>query len=339
MKKWIITILVLIILAAGVGAFAHFSTRTVWNEENAVGNLSGNLNNGGFFCEDGDLIYFANPKDDGSLYSMNQDGTEFKKIHADKVSSINATSKYIVYVRENHERNNGSGNFFNFNNVGIYRIQKKNGSDIKQLYNDPAGTTGLYGNYIYYQHYNTETNLEFYRVKLDGSEEEKLSSEPIVPSSYENGYLFYNGVDNDHDIHAFNVNTKQVSDIAYGNYFSILAQGNSIYYLDLAQNYGIGRMGQDGSNPELLVKNRCSFFNLSPDNRYLYYQIDGTDHNRLCQLDLTTMEEKTLQEGDFCKLHVTSRYLFFQDYHFGQWYQYNPSTDTIKTFSPPVLTD
>lgn len=337
MKKRILALILLLTAGCGLGIFVYLSTRTVWNTDHAIGNLPGNLNNEGLFCEDGDIIYFSNPKDDGSLYSMNQEGTEFKKIHEDKVSSINVTKEYLIYVRGNHERDKNAGNFFNFNNVGIYRIRKKNPDNIKQLYNDPAGVAGLYGNYIYYQHYNTETNLEFYRVKLDGSEEEKLSTEPILPASFENGHLYYNGVDSDHNIHSLNLNSSQVSDLAFGNYFSILFQNGSIYYLDLSENYAIGRMDADGSNPELLVTDRCSFFNLSPDGRYLYYQIDGTDHNRLEQLDLATMEEKTILEGDFCKLNVTSRYLFFQDYHLKQWYQYIPASGTIKPFSPPVL--
>lgn len=337
MKKWIITIIVLLVLGGSFGTFAYLSTRTVWNSEDASGNLPGNLNNEGLFCEDGDTIYFSNPKDDGALYSMDQEGSDFKKVHDDKVSSINVTGEYIVYVRNNNERADSAGSFFSFNNVGIYRIRKKNSGDIKQLYNDPAGVASLYGNYIYYQHYNTETNLEFYKVRLDGSEEERLSEEPILPASYENGYLYYNGVNNDHDIHALNLGSNQVSDIALGNYFSIFSQGGKIYYLDLTQNYAIGRMDTDGSNSEILVNDRCSFFNLSPDNRYLYYQIDGTDHNRLCQLDLSTMEEKIILEGDFCKLNVTSRYLFFQDFRLEQWYQYSPSTGTVKSFNPPVL--
>lgn len=337
MKKWIITITILLVIGTSLGAIAYFSTRTLWNNENIPGNSAGNLANGGFFCEDGDTIYFANPKDSGSLYSMSQDCTNFKKLHEDRVSSINAASHYIVYVRENHERNKSEGSLFSFNNVGIYRINKKDGSNIKQLYDDPAGITSLFGNYIYYQHYNTETNLEFYKVKLDGSEEARISTEPIVPASMENGHLYYNGIDNDHNIHALNLSNDQNSDVAYGNYFSVLAQGGFLFYLDLENHYSIGRMGMDGSYPELLVRERCSFFNVSPDNRYLYYQIDGTDHNQLCRMDLLTLEQKTILEGDFCRLHTTSKYLFFQDFHTEQWYQYDPAGDSLNSFSPPVL--
>lgn len=337
MKKGLIALGIIVLIISGLSTFAYLSSRTVWNKNTTPGNSAGNLNNDGLFCEDDGLIYFSNPSDDGALYSMTRDCADFKKLHNDKVSSINVTSHYIVYVRDNHERAKSAGNFFNFNNVGIYRLKKNGKGDIKQLYNDPAGVTGLFGDYIYYQHYNPEDNLEFYKVKLDGSEEEKLSVEPVLPASYENGFLYYNGVDNDHDIHALNLGNHQVSDIAYGNYFSILVQNGSIYYLDLAQKYAIGRMALDGSDPEILVTERCSFFNLSPDGRYLFYQIDGGDHNRLCQMDLTTMEEKIILEGDFCKLNTTSSYLFFQDFHLEQWYQYNPSSGTVKPFNPPAL--
>lgn len=339
MKKGIIALCILLLLAGGVGGFAYFSSRTLWNEETAIGNSPGNLNNGGLFCEDGELIYFSSPSDDGSLYSMNQEGTEFKKIHSDKASSINVTSHYLVYVRDNHQRAKNAGNFFSFSNVGIYRINKKDGSNIKLLYDDPAGTTGLYGNTIYYQHYNTTDHLQFYKVQLDGTQEERLSTEPIVPSSYINGYLYYNGVDNDHDIHSLNLENNMVSDVAYGNYFSIAVQDGFIYYLDLADNYSVGRMRLDGSDAERLVADRCSFFNISPDSRYLYYQIDGGDHNQLGQLDLTTMEASTIEEGDFCKLHTTSRYLFYQNFQTEQWYQYAPASGTLKPFHPPVLKD
>lgn len=337
MKKGIIVLIAAAVIAGGLGIAAHLSSRTVWNVETAIGNSAGNLNNEGLFCEDGGLIYFSNPEDDGSLYSMNQEGTEFKKLHSDKASSINVTSKYLVYVRDNHERAKNAGNFFNFNNVGIYRINKKDGGNIKLLYNDPAGVAGLYGNYVYYQHYNTKDNLEFYKVKLDGSEEEKLSEEPVVPSSYAHNSLYYNGVKNDHNIHALGLNSNQVMDIAAGNYFSVLVQNDMIYYLDLDKNYAVGRMGLDGYEPEILVNDRCSFFNLSPDSRYLFYQIDGGDHNQLAMLDFAAMEQKTILEGDFCRLNTTSNYLFFQDFHTEQWYQYNPSTDTLKSFHPPVL--
>lgn len=337
MKKWIILVAVLVGAGIGLALFSYLADRTLWNEENVTGNTAGNLINGGLFCEDGDTIYFANPNDDSALYSMNQEGTEFKKIHSDHAASINVTSNYLVYVRDNHARTNGAGNFFNFYSTGIFRVKKKDGSGIKMLYNKPAGVVSLWGNTIYYQHYNSETNLEFYKVRLDGSEEENLSTEPIVPASITNGTLYYNGVDNDHNIHAWNLNGNQTFDVAYGNYFSVLSQNGYLYYLNLADRYSIGRMSLDGSEAETLVSERCSFFNLSPNNRYLFYQVDGGDNNRICQLDLLSMESTTILDGDYTALHTTTDSLFFQDFHTEQWYRYYPSSGKLFVFDPPVL--
>ncbi len=337
MKRGFIATIILSALAISIAVMVYFSSRTIWNKENATGNLAGNLSNGGYFCEDGDTIYFSNPNDDGSLYSMDSNCADYKKVHSDKVSYINVTPYYIVYVRDNHARSKAAGSFFNFYNVGVYRIDKKNPDNIKLLYHDPAAVTGLCGNYVYYQHYNTTDLLQFYRVKLDAKETELLSEEPIEPASYVNGTLYYNGVKKEHNIHAMNLSTGQVTTVAEGNYFSILAQGNYIYYLDLAQNYNIGRMGLDGSNPELLVHERCSFLNVTPDDQFLFYQVDGGDHNRLCKLNLSTMEETTLLDGDFCNLNLTSQYLFFMDFHTEQWYRYTLATGSREPFNPPVL--
>lgn len=47
-----------------------------------VGNTAGNANNNGMFCEYNGTVYFSNPYDNGSLYSMKPDGTRIKKLGA-----------------------------------------------------------------------------------------------------------------------------------------------------------------------------------------------------------------------------------------------------------------
>ena len=50
MKK-VITIIVLVLVIAGAITLSVLSKRVKWNDENAPGNTSGNLLNGGEFCE------------------------------------------------------------------------------------------------------------------------------------------------------------------------------------------------------------------------------------------------------------------------------------------------
>lgn len=336
--KRILIILSIILVIGGFSAFVLLSEKTYFHDESIVGNTGGNLLNGGLFCEDDNLIYFSNSNDDGALYSMNLSGKDFKKIHSDNASYINAAGKYIVYVRDNHKRKHTAGNFFNFNNVGVYRINR-NGSKIKMLYNDPAKYATLKGNYVYYQHYNTEDGLKFYRVKIDGSDEKKLSDDPIIPASFSGNMLFYNGQKDEHNIYQLNTDSTASSLVYEGNCYNPIATDNYIYYLSLDNNYAIARIDKDGSNPNILVDERVSFYNISNSGKYIYYQVDGGDNNRLCKLNLETLQSKTLLEGDFSSIHVTSNFVFFKEFDTNKIYQMSVSNDKISTFDPPVLKD
>ena len=81
MKKAItISVITIIGLLLAVLIFLSIrSSRIVYNNDNAIGNSAGNLNNGGLFCEYNDKIYFANPYDYNKLYVMNSDCTNAMK--------------------------------------------------------------------------------------------------------------------------------------------------------------------------------------------------------------------------------------------------------------------
>lgn len=336
MKK-IITTIVLVSILAGIILLTYFSSRTVQNEEDSIGNTAANLLNGGLFCEDDEKIYFSNPNDQGSLYVMDSDMSNYKKLCNDNSSYINATNHYIIYVRDNHTRSTAPGEFFNFNTVGIFRLDKKDGNNITQLYGKPAGLTSLYGNTVYYQHYNADEGLQFYQVDIDGSNERLITEEPIAPASFFDGMLYFNGVDEDHDIHTMNLDSNTFQTVMSGNCFNVVATNSYLYFLALDQNYGIARTSLNGSDPTIIVKERCSFFNLSPDGNYLYYQVDGGDNNRLCRMNLSTYESETLREGDYNSIHVTDHYVFFREFDSDDIYYLTTASGEIDRFNPPVL--
>ena len=83
MKKVITILLIILVLAAGVGfgVYHHKSNETKFNDDYINGNTAGNLYNAGIFCTAADgTIYFANPSDSSKLYSMNSDGSDLTKI-------------------------------------------------------------------------------------------------------------------------------------------------------------------------------------------------------------------------------------------------------------------
>ena len=109
MKKSTIAkrILICLILAAVIGSIIYvvFTKNRVnlYDDNRITGNTSGNLLNGGLFCENEGKIYFANPYDGNRLYCMNNDLTSIKKLFDDRVSYINSAEKYIFYTRRNDQ--------------------------------------------------------------------------------------------------------------------------------------------------------------------------------------------------------------------------------------------
>lgn len=316
------------------------NSKVKYNSDTTLGNSSGNLLNGGLYCEYNDKIYFSNPKDDGNLYVMDKNCKNFKKLRNEKVGHINVAGKYIIYARRANESNKPSSSVFNFSNVGIYRVNK-NGKQMKQLYSDPAGNVALYGNYIYFQHYKKDIGLEFYKVKIDlKKEEEFLSKEPVLGTSFYENTLYFSGIDNDHNIKSMDLSTNTVHTIRKGNYYNILVNNGYIYYMDLSNNYSIGRMELDGSNPETIVNDRCASYNISPSGDYLYYQVDNGEYNRLSQINLETKESTVLLAGNYEQIHVTSNYIFFHEFDKTNTYIIDvKDKTTIHTFNPPVYED
>lgn len=330
-------ILITVFFATAIIILIYVITNhTYYNDATTYGSTAGNLYNGGLFCEQEDRIYFSNFNDDGALYKMDLELRKVEKISEDKACFINADNHYVYYSRINYTKESSTKSIFIFYNRGIYRIDH-DGSSLTLLYKDPSGLLTLYGNHIYYQHYNTKTGTTFYRVGIDAKNEEKISDEPLLPASFYNGYLYYTGVTNDHFIRSMNVETKQDQIIYEGNCYMPIATKEGIYYLSLEDKYALCRIDHDGSNKTVLVERFCSTYNISPDGNTLYYQVDGGENNRICKLDLSTMTTETIIDGNYKNIHVTSNYVFFRDFNETNIYAYQPSTGLLQTFHAPVI--
>ncbi len=97
MKKNLIrSIAVLGILALiAYGVVRHYQSLVKYNTTFVNGNTAGNLYNGGLFCESNGTVFFANPDDNNTLYSMDPGGSNLKKLCSDTVMYINADSHYV----------------------------------------------------------------------------------------------------------------------------------------------------------------------------------------------------------------------------------------------------
>lgn len=331
-KRLFITLIILTALAVGI-IFVYNNGRTYFNDDNVTGNTAGNIYNGGLFCEKDGKIFFSNDKADGSLYVMNSDCTNIKKLRDDKAVYINVDDNYIYYVRANNTRENNKG-FMMFFNTGVFRI-KRNGSNLMAFTGNPGAYLTLKGNNVYFQRYDAGVGLYLFRYQIDGKLERLLIKDAVIPAKITDTTLYYAGYSEDHNINELNLQSYTAHPAIEGSYYYPIYKGEYIYYINVADDYKIYRMRIDGSGQELMVDYRCSTYNITNSGTYLYYQVDDTVGNGMYRLNLKTMKTEQLLAGNYKQLHVTDNYLFFKDFDNTNTYVVNADgINDVNVFDP-----
>lgn len=334
----IVGIITLIVVAVVI--LTRLSGRTIENEEGAIGNSACNLYNGGLFCEDEERIYFSNLKDGGALYSMSKDLTDFEYVYEDTAGYINSTNAYLVYSRLNYTRSDSVKHVLQFSSSGLYRLNKKGGNNIKSLYYSNIGLATLIGNDVYYQKLEKKGGLKLYHTTLSSKKGSLLLEKNIIPGSLEGDRLYYSGTGNNHYIYYLNRKTGTEHEFYKGNCYHPALVGENMYFISASQGYKIARIDRQGKNPTLLVKERCSFYNVSEDERYLVYQVDGGKENRLEVLDLLNLEKKRIKMGDYNGIHIIGNRVFFREFGTDEVYFFEfGKFGEVKIFNPPDLTE
>lgn len=277
------------------------------------GNTAGNLYNRGLFCESDGILYFSNIAEDGALYQMNLDGSGLKLVTDDKVRFLNADEDFLYYSCANHAKENTMVSFLSFYNTGLFRM-KKNGNDKVMLESEACGLTILAGEEMLYQRYTTSTAINLYTISTDKGNKKQLTKNAILPACIEDGILYYSNVEGDHAIYTMDLKTKKTSLYYDGNTMMPMLMDNYLYFVSLSDGYALCRVDRDSWEKEILVEDFISTYNITEDGRYLIYQIDGGDHNRIEYLDLVTGQTTLLKEGDYKSIHTTSIGVFFLDY-------------------------
>ncbi len=336
-RNVIIATTIIVLALAALVIFRMMDGVPLYSDDHIKGNTSCNLLNGGLFCEVDDKIYFSNPKDGGVLYSMNNELKHMKRVITDNVSYLNGAGKYLFYTKRNDKKKIDSDAIFSFNSTGLYRLKRDSGS-MSLLYDDPTQTACLYGNYVYYQHYDQKMGLQLYAAKIDGSEDKKLLEEGCAPGAVDDNLIYYTGVKNDHNIHTLSINGGSSSLLYEGNCISLSKQGNYLYFLDMEHDYQLKRISIDGGMPETLVKEHIATYNVSPNEDVLYCQVDNGKNNGIYELNLSTLSMTPIVSGDFNYLHLTKNYLFYEEYDQSKVYAMNLATHTTQELELPDST-
>lgn len=333
----IVAILLIVGVIVGIVVYRH-SQETVYNEGYVNGNSDGNLYNSGLFCEYDGTVYFSNPNDSFHLYSMDVSGGNLKQLADDAVKYINADEKYLYYTRNN----SGSDSQFGFLNVNRYSLcrRDKTGKNELVLDQDPCIYASLFGNTVYYLHYDDETATQMYKVSIDGQEQERVSEEPIYTCGASGQYLYYAGQNTDHNIHVLDTSTDSDSVFLEGSYWMPVYSDGYLYYLDLEAGYTLCKLNMETMEETTIVNKRIDTYNVY--GNMVYYQLNSTSGDAgvyCCQTDGSN--EQLIKNGEFCDINITSAYVYFREYQVQDVYYCTPTNSTIdvETFMPEAQTE
>lgn len=334
MKKklpWLITAAVAILLII-LGVIHSFSTKTKFNETAVNGNTAGNLYNRGLFCEYDGVVYFANPEDNFTLYSMPVSGGVAEKLNDDVVTYLNADEHYLYYARNNitkdtkdSETRGNTFDFLHWDSNSLCRTNHK-GKKLQVLEHDPSMYAALLGNYLYYIHYDTKTASTLYKVKIDGSEREQVDSHPYYTCAAKGNTFYYNGLENDRNLYAYYTSSDTSQLLCKGDFWMPIIDGSIVYFMDPSDNYRLAKVDLNTSEKQTLTEDRIDCYNLY--GSYIYYS--SNNDPGLFRMKLDGSQREKIFSGACTDINVTSKYVYFRTFEEESIYYYTPTNGNVN---------
>lgn len=297
------------LLILGAVIYSIFHGRATVIPDGTVGNTPGNLNNNGLFTERDGIVYFSNPYDNNSLYSMTANGENLTKLIDMTVEYINAGGNYVFFYGKPNKTTTGIGSVVS--KPGMYRIEK-NGDNLKALSKDVTRSMILYGNNIYFQHYTESTGTTFDVYDLKKNESRTLLDKMINPAGLYGGSIYYNGMYEDHYLYCYDIATETEIPIWEGDIWNPIYDGNYVYYMDVLNNYRLCRYSIPDNTIEVLTNERLDSFNLYGD--IIFYQVSSSKSPALKRMNNDGSNPITIAEGVYKGINITSTYTYFTEF-------------------------
>ncbi|MCM1101569.1 MAG: DUF5050 domain-containing protein [Clostridium sp.] len=319
---------VIILFLAGMLA-AVFSGRVKSNPPGTIGNTAGNINNGGLFCEYNGTVYFSNAADGGSLYAMNADETDIRKLNSMKVCNLLAGGDYLYYFQLGSTGNEiGFGSVANTHSLNRCNLK---GQKVVSVTRDVVVSGQLIDDYLYLLTSGREHPI-FYKIKTDKSEQVHLADYAINPACAANGIIYYNGTQEDHALYILDTATDVSSLVWDGNLWYPVLSGDYIYYMDVSSDYRLCRYSLSERAVEILTNDRVECFNVGAG--YIYYQTGGADPKLKC-MQTDGSNALTVAEGIYTDINMTSQYVYFREFDSETtMYHTRFGSDMYSAFSP-----
>ncbi len=307
-KRIAIIISIILVLIVALVILQHILSAVPENDPYTIGNTSGNLQNGGLFCEDDGIIYFSNASDNQYLYSMNRDGSDLKCLLKAPVSYINAAGDYLYFYQEANKENGAFGSLVR--TMGIYRMPKNARTSPKCLDRTPAKTLALVGSDLFYDHYETKEGITLYKVSIEGGDRHQVSMSEINPACVIDGNIYFPNMDSNFYLSCFHPATEQADIvIADMKVYQLVYDNGYIYYMNVSDDYKLYRYGLHEDYVTKLTDCRVDTFNVL--NGVIFYQKNGTDDAALMRMMADGSGNELIAPGNYTHISMTSDYTYF----------------------------
>lgn len=312
MKKRIINTIIIIILVilagAGIG-FYIYSNRYIPIPEGYIGNTTGNLNNRGLFCESDGYIYFANVYDQKRLYKMKTDLTDAECIGNVPAEFINVYDNRVYFYQTPYADNQ----FFGLGGLyGVCSTDTNGKSGVTTVDKTYVNSMVLYGDNLYYQHYDAGEGLTLYKASGDGKSKEKISSKEVfVACPYEGTFLTYDK-NNMFYLSFYNPENDTMGLYDEIRAYNIIHEGNYLYYMNIDDSYRIYRYSLSTRESEKLTDYTVDLFNVI-DN-IIFFQKNSETEPALMRMFTDGSNPEVISVGNYSNINCTSTYTFFNSF-------------------------
>ncbi|MDR0949360.1 MAG: DUF5050 domain-containing protein [Lachnospiraceae bacterium] len=312
MRKKTVNIVIfslVVVLIVAIAIYLTMINQTKRNADGTVGNLAGNLYNGGLFAQNDDTVYFANSFDANYLYQMKADESQIHRLNLVTVNNILTAGNRIYYFQPTQT---GTAGFGFLTTQNAFYLSDLNGNNVKELYRGFVVRGQLLGNSLYLLTGSLSTPT-LYEVPIDGSKERFLSDSYVDPSCVIGNAIYFCDYANNFTLNALTDPPFTIRTVESGySFWSPIAEGDYLYYMDPLNNYRLCRYSIHTGEAEFLTQERIDCFNLS--SGYLYYQTNDPISPALYMMRTSDLTSTVLAEGNYTALHLTSNYLYFQKY-------------------------
>ena len=276
------------------------------NSADTIGNTSGNLNNKGLVCEDGDYIYFSNLSDSHCLYRMRSDGSDPEKLIDVPVSYINSAGDYLYFYFDDP----GGTKFMGVAGrmSGIFRL-KKGEKDFVCLDKCTSGVLNLIGSTLFYEHYDNTNGMQLYHSSLDGKDKGLSVDEIINPACVINGDIYYS----EQDSQLLKIYRPGSSEgRLFMNYavYNPVVDGSDLYFMNMNDDYKLYRYSLSDGDLTKITDERIDTFNVY--GSVIFYQ--RNQDPALIRVNTDGSGAIVIAEGNYENINCTSTFTFYSPF-------------------------